>query len=135
MGEELGLEGAELLTVANTLHTLYSVFRQYDAFVVEINPFVRTPQEIYLSLDAKVEIDDSSLYRHPNFQAALEDHIPNPLERRGSQIWIPVRPSYDMRIRSAGYLAYGDSRHRDPQAGYYESAIYRFVQIGASRFA
>jgi succinyl-CoA synthetase beta subunit len=88
MAREVGLDGEELVQVAGILHTLYGVFRKYDALIAEINPLVRTPQGTYLALDAKVEIDDSSLYRHPDFQVVLEDSIPNPLERKGRQIGV-----------------------------------------------
>lgn len=88
MAQEAGLDSEQLMTVANILYILYGVFRKYDALVVEINPFVRTNQGIYLALDAKVEIDDSSLYRHPNLKVSLEDHILNPLERKGHQIGV-----------------------------------------------
>ena len=88
MAREVGLDGEELVQVAGILHTLYGVFRKYDALIAEINPLVRTPQGTYLALDAKVEIDDSSLYRHPDFQVVLEDSIPNPLERKGCQIGV-----------------------------------------------
>jgi len=88
MAREVGLDGEELMQVAGILHTLYGVFRKYDALIAEINPLVRTPEGTYLALDAKVEIDDSSLYRHPDFQVVLEDSIPNPLERKGRQIGV-----------------------------------------------
>jgi len=88
IAQEAGPDGEELATVASTLHALYNVFRKYDALVVEINPFVRTTQGTYSSLDAKVEIDDSSLYRHPDLQVPPENRISNPLERKGSQIGI-----------------------------------------------
>jgi len=88
MAREVGLDGEDLVQVAGILHTLYGVFRKYDALIAEINPLVRTPQGTYLALDAKVEIDDSSLYRHPDFQVVLEDSIPNPLERKGRQIGV-----------------------------------------------
>jgi len=88
MTQEAGLEGEELVAIASILNTLYNVFRKHDALVVEINPLVRTPQGNYLSLDAKVEIDDSSLYRHPDLQMSTEDRISNLLERKGSQIGV-----------------------------------------------
>ena len=88
MTQEAGLSGEELATVAGILHTLYSVYRKYDTLLVEINPLVRTPRGIYISLDAKVEIDDSSLYRHPDLRVSLEEHISNPLERKGNQIGV-----------------------------------------------
>ncbi len=88
MAREAGLDGEELVTVANTLHTLYRIFRKYDALLVEINPLARTSLGNYLSLDAKVEIDDSSLYRHPELQVSLEERIQNSLERKGRQIGV-----------------------------------------------
>jgi succinyl-CoA synthetase beta subunit len=88
MAQEAGLGGEELIRVAATLHTLYRVFRKYDLLVAEINPLVRTRQRNYLALDAKVEIDDSSLYRHPELQLSQENRISNPLERKGKQIGI-----------------------------------------------
>jgi len=88
MAQEGGLGGEELVQVTSILHTLYSVFRKYDALIAEINPLARTAQGNYLALDAKVEIDDSSLYRHPEFQVNREDRITNPLERKGAQIGV-----------------------------------------------
>ena len=88
MAREVGLDGEELGQVAGILYTLYGVFRKYDALIAEINPLVRTSQGTYVALDAKVEMDDSSLYRQPDFQVALEDSIPNPLERKGRQIGV-----------------------------------------------
>ena len=88
MAQEVGLEQEELVQVAATLHILYDIFRKYDALVTEINPFVRTSKGSYLAVDAKVEIDDASLYRHPSLQVALEDRILNALERKGRQIGV-----------------------------------------------
>jgi len=88
MAQEVGLERGELVQVAATLHTLYNIFRKYDALVTEINPLVRTPKGTYLAVDAKVEVDDASLYRHPDLQVVLEDRILNPLERKGYQIGV-----------------------------------------------
>jgi succinyl-CoA synthetase beta subunit len=70
------------------LTSLYQVFRKNDALVAEINPLVRTPQGTYFALDAKVEIDDSSLYRHPDLKLSLDDRIPNALERKGREIGV-----------------------------------------------
>lgn len=88
MAQEVGLEQGELVQVAATLHILYEIFRKYDVLVTEINPLVRTTKGTYLAVDAKVEVDDASLYRHPNLQVVLEDRILNPLERKGRQIGV-----------------------------------------------
>jgi len=88
MAREAGLRGEELVRIATILRSLHSVFCKYDALVAEINPLVRTVEGTYLALDAKVEIDDSSLYRHPDLNLNLEDHILNPLERKGREIGV-----------------------------------------------
>lgn len=103
IAREAGLVGGELVQVAGTLHTLYGVFRKYDALIAEINPLVRTHQRTYLAVDAKVEIDDASLYRHPDLQVALDDCIPNPLERKGRQIGVTyVELDGDIGIIASG---------------------------------
>ena len=88
MCRQVGLSGTDLTEVAGVLCALYRVFRTYDALVAEINPLVRTKKGTYLALDAKVEIDDSSLYRHPDLNLKLEEHILNPLERKGREIGV-----------------------------------------------
>jgi len=103
MAREVGLDGGDLMQVASTLYALYGVFRKYDALVAEINPLVRTPQGTYSALDSKVEIDDSSLYRHPNLHLSLEDRFPNPLERKGRQIGVTyVELDGDIGIIASG---------------------------------
>lgn len=86
MAREVGLGGEDLAQVAGILCALYNVFRKYEAMVIEINPLVRTPQGTYLALDAKVEIDDESLFRHPELKEASENNLLTPLEQKGKQI-------------------------------------------------
>lgn len=103
MAREAGLRGEELVGVATILRNLYGVFCKYDALVAEINPLVRTIQGTYLALDAKVEIDDSSLYRHPELQIDLADRIANPLERKGREIGVTyVELDGDIGIIASG---------------------------------
>ena len=85
---DAGLGGEESPAIAGVLDALYRVFRKYDALVAEINPLVRTTRGTYLALDAKVEVDDSSRYRHPDIEVSSEERISNPLERKGSQIGV-----------------------------------------------
>lgn len=103
MCREVGLSGKELTQVADILSALYRVFRNYDALVAEINPLARTPQGDYLALDAKVEIDDSGLFRHPELNLAMENRIPNPLERKGREIGVTyVELDGDIAIIASG---------------------------------
>lgn len=99
----VGLRGADVSRVADMLSALYRVFRNYDALIAEINPLVRTSKGDYLALDAKVEIDDDSLYRHPELNLSLDSRIPNPLERRGREIGVSyVELDGDIAIVASG---------------------------------
>ena len=103
MCREVGLSGKELTHLAGILNALYNVFRNYDALVAEINPLVRTSQGIYIALDAKVEIDNSSLYRHRDLNLSLEERTPNPLERKGREIGVTyVELDGDIAIIASG---------------------------------
>ncbi len=63
IGKLLGFRGKLLINFTNMLLSLYTVFREYDAELVEVNPFTIKGDEIIL-LDARIIIDDNSLYRH-----------------------------------------------------------------------
>ena len=103
MAREVRLDGEELETVSGVLHTLYSVFREYDALIAEINPLVRTLQGTYLALDAKVEIDDSSLFRHTDLQLSYDERTPSLLERKGREIGVTyVELDGDIGIIASG---------------------------------
>jgi succinyl-CoA synthetase beta subunit len=54
------------------LEQLYLAFLQEEALLVEVNPLIVTPQRTLVALDAKVTLDDNSLYRHPD-NAELRD--------------------------------------------------------------
>jgi succinyl-CoA synthetase beta subunit len=51
---------------ADAIMKLYSAFFESDASLAEINPFITTPQGEAWALDAKINIDDSGLARHPD---------------------------------------------------------------------
>jgi succinyl-CoA synthetase beta subunit len=58
--------------VGAMLTKLYEVFIREEATLVEVNPLIVTPERTVKALDAKVTIDDNSLFRHPD-NAALRD--------------------------------------------------------------
>nr|MBC8477746.1 acetate--CoA ligase family protein [Dehalococcoidia bacterium] len=86
--QQAGLADEESIRIAGIFHSLYQVFRKYDATVAEINPLVCTAKGEYLALDARMEIDDSSLFRHSDLQIPSEDRIATPLEKKGRQIGV-----------------------------------------------
>jgi succinyl-CoA synthetase beta subunit len=66
--------------VADIIMKLYDVFWKVDASLVEINPLVTTPINQVIALDAKINIDDNGLYRHPEIEAMRDPDAENPAE-------------------------------------------------------
>jgi succinyl-CoA synthetase beta subunit len=65
LGYALGLERAQVGVLGKILAGLYQLLQDADASLVEINPLVVTRDGQLLALDAKVNLDDNALYRHP----------------------------------------------------------------------
>jgi succinyl-CoA synthetase beta subunit len=53
---------------ADVVMKLYKVFWENDCSLAEINPFITTPSGEVWALDAKINIDDSGLDRHPELE-------------------------------------------------------------------
>jgi succinyl-CoA synthetase beta subunit len=51
------------------LGALYTLFMDYGANLVEINPLVLTKDGRVIASDAKVDLDDNGLYKHPDIAA------------------------------------------------------------------
>jgi succinyl-CoA synthetase beta subunit len=103
MCREAGLRGQDLTELSSSICSLYNMFRKNDALLAEINPLVRTVDGDYLAMDAKVEIDDSSMYRHADLGISMQDHIPSPLERKAREIGVSyVELDGDIAIIASG---------------------------------
>lgn len=64
---------------------LYQVFTAKDCSQVEINPLVLTKQGKILALDAKLNFDDSALFRHPDVAALRDATEEEPKEARAAK--------------------------------------------------
>lgn len=69
---EAGVADDVVRGVGAMLAQLYDVFIAEDATLVEVNPMIVTPQREVKALDAKVTLDENSLFRHPD-NAGLRD--------------------------------------------------------------
>lgn len=61
----LGAKGDNLKVVGNIAVSLFKLFKQYDAKLVEINPLILTQEGKFIAADARMSIDDDALFRHP----------------------------------------------------------------------
>jgi len=60
-----GVDGDVVRAIGALLAKLYEAFIAEEAMLIEINPLIVTPDRDVLALDAKVTLDESSLFRHP----------------------------------------------------------------------
>ena len=65
---KLGIPITPSSKFTNLLIKLFDVFVKNDCSLLEINPLVITSSDELCALDAKIEIDDNALYRHPEFE-------------------------------------------------------------------
>ena len=77
-----GLEGDVAKGVGKTLNNLYDVFEGTDASLVELNPLVAIGDKRVLALDAKVTVDNSSLFRHEDIAGLHDVDAADPEEQR-----------------------------------------------------
>lgn len=66
------LTGDAYKECVHLLLQLYKAFLALDASLIEINPLVLTKEGHICALEAKIQLDDNALIRHPEY-AALED--------------------------------------------------------------
>jgi len=67
------------------LTSLYRMFTDYDCSLVEINPLVLTAENDVIALDAKVDVDSNSLFRHKDILEYRDLDEEDPLEVEASQ--------------------------------------------------
>ena len=51
------------------IKSIYQMFIDTDANMVEVNPLILTKEEKVICLDAKVNFDSNALFRHPEIVA------------------------------------------------------------------
>ena len=64
---------------------LYNAFIGKDCSLAEINPLVVTAEDDVVALDAKLNFDDSALYRHPDIEELRDESEEDPKERRAAE--------------------------------------------------
>ncbi|MFT5641811.1 MAG: succinyl-CoA synthetase beta subunit [Cyclobacteriaceae bacterium] len=81
----LGLEGEAFKGMVKFIFSLYKAYVATDASQFEINPVLKTSDNKILAVDAKVNIDDSALYRHKNLAELRDLSEEDPLEVEAGQ--------------------------------------------------
>ncbi len=81
----LGLEGTALKQAVKFITALYEAFEATDSTIAEINPLVLTGSGDVAAVDAKINLDDNALYRHPNLAEMRDIHEEDPTEVEASE--------------------------------------------------
>ena len=71
--------------VTKLMGCLYNAFVGKDCSLAEINPLVVTVDDDVIALDAKLNFDDSALFRHPDVEALRDESEEDPKERTASK--------------------------------------------------
>jgi succinyl-CoA synthetase beta subunit len=67
--------------LASAMQKLYTAFIESDASLAEINPYIFTPEGKGHAIDAKVNLDDNAMFRHPGYEALRDLEAEDPSER------------------------------------------------------
>lgn len=65
----LGLSGVAFKEMAKFLSSVYNCYIASDASMIEINPCLKTSDNLVIAVDGKISIDDNALYRQPDLAA------------------------------------------------------------------
>ena len=83
---KLGLEGNVAREMSKFIHSLYIAYISSDASLFEINPVLKTSDNKILAVDAKVNLDDNALYRHPELADMRDITEEDPLELEAGEV-------------------------------------------------
>jgi succinyl-CoA synthetase beta subunit len=71
--------------VADVIEKLWTVYRDEDATLVEVNPLVRTEDGRVIALDGKVTLDGNADFRHPEHAELVDAAATDPLEAKAAE--------------------------------------------------
>jgi len=81
----LGLEGAAFKEMVNFVQLIYNAYIGVDATLFEINPVIKAADNKIYAADAKVVIDNNSLFRHPDIVEFRDFNEEDPNEVEASR--------------------------------------------------
>ncbi len=81
MAYNMNFPAATIRKVTKLMGCLYNAFVGKDCSLAEINPLVVTEEDDVIALDAKLNFDDSALFRHPDIEELRDETEEDPKER------------------------------------------------------
>ncbi len=81
----LGLSGKAFKEMVQFVPALYKAYEGSDASLVEINPVLKTSDDLIMAIDAKLNLDDNALYRHRDYMEMRDLDEEDPAEIEASK--------------------------------------------------
>ncbi len=80
----LGLSGKAFKEMVKFVTALYNAYVKTDSSMFEINPVLKTSDDLILAVDAKVNFDDNALFRHRDYAEMrdLSEEDPSEIEAK-----------------------------------------------------
>jgi succinyl-CoA synthetase beta subunit len=72
LAKEVGFSGNDMLQISGNILKLWKIMHEYDAELVESNPFVRTSDGTFIAADARLNVDDNAIFRHKELESRIE---------------------------------------------------------------
>ncbi len=72
--------------VADAIRKLWTVYKEEDATLVEVNPLVKTADGSIVALDGKVTLDENAGFRHEDHEALEDKDAADPLEAKAKAL-------------------------------------------------
>jgi succinyl-CoA synthetase beta subunit len=85
MGFGMGLTGLQVRQLGKIMSGLYRLFREKDLTLIEVNPLIIDNDGNLLALDAKINVDDNALFRHPELATMRDEAQEDPIEVAASK--------------------------------------------------
>ncbi len=76
----LGLSGKAFKEMTKFVAALYTAYVESDSSLFEINPVLKTSDDLIMAVDAKVTIDDNALYRRKDYASMRDLREENEIE-------------------------------------------------------
>lgn len=82
IAKNLKLQGKAFNEMVKFLSSLYNAYNESDFSLLEINPMMKSSDDVIYATDAKVVLEENALYRHHNFISLRDLNEEDPLEIR-----------------------------------------------------
>src|SRR4051812_28561608 len=105
VSRKIGIPEEALPQARTILKALYKAFDDTDSSLAEINPLILTGDGKVIALDAKINIDDNAMFRHPDLAAYRDTDEEDPAELEASKFelnYIQLEGNIGCLVNGAG---------------------------------